>query len=97
MTLPTLDEAFANMGNVGGDKVMEGFTRRAAELNAVSQIESAKLVTAAADALKTSLDDFTRASSKSGEKLSKWSGRLVFATWALVLATVVQALSSLLR
>ena len=97
MTLPTLDEAFANMGNVGGDKVMEGFTRRAAELNAVSQIESARMVTAAADTLKTSLDDFTRASGESGEKLSKWSGHLVFATWALVLATVVQAASNFLR
>lgn len=97
MALPTLDEAFANLGNVGADRLMEGITGRAAELNAVSQIENAKMLAAAADALKKGLDDFSRASGETGEKLSKWSGHLVFATWALVLATIVQALSNFLR
>ena len=94
MALPTVDEAYANLGNVGADFKMEGITRRSAELNAVAQIQSANTLVAASDVLRKSLDEFTRASSESGKKLSTWSGHLVFATWALVFATIVQAVSA---
>lgn len=77
---PTIEEAFANLERVGADRVLEGLTRRAAELNAAAQhaltktmyastIELRDRMSVSAEAVSRSIDQFTNGSNENTAKL----------------------------
>jgi hypothetical protein len=76
---------------------LEGFTRRAAELNAAVQVETAKVMKTASEELCQSIDRFTEASNAGTRELARWNQQtanatkgLRLATWALFVAMLIQ-------
>jgi hypothetical protein len=99
MALPTLEEAYKRLENMTGmeERFQAGVSKQAAILQAVVQLETARTMAEASDSLGKSIDTFTDASNKGTAELatwtestSRWTKRLTFATWALVVTAIVQ-------
>jgi hypothetical protein len=106
MPLPTVDEAYQALQQApAAGAIQIDVQLRIARLAAAVQADSARTIadasTAAAntvadasEALRDSVDAFTAASQDGAVEAVKWSKQMTFATWALLVAAVIQAIAA---
>ncbi len=95
--IPSVEQAFANMKDIGHDYKAEGYARRGAELNAAAQVHLAEKMMAASLGISDSIDKLIDASNRSSDRLTEFSAQtaratrgLQIATWALFVAMILQ-------